>query len=140
MSVRDIASNIGMQYLGGLLFTGNQTKEIPTNGFDVAHYDSGFLVTIFAPGAMNGNHVITLQESPNGTDWTDIPENKLIKPSGDIDVTAESVALDDLPRIGAFSTERYIRVKATKTNHTADTELTFFAAKKGEVRPVDEVV
>ncbi len=133
MSVRDIASDLGVQ----VAMHANISTDTATNGFaiDTAHFDSGIMFFFDISLYSAGTFVLSLEDSPDNSVWTAVPVAKLILPDGAVSLTAEPSAGDELGRIGAFSTDRYVRIVVTSTLSAVAT-VVGYAVKKGEVRPV----
>lgn len=133
MSVRDIASDLGAQVAMHAIIA----SDTATNGFavDTAHFDSGIMFFIDISLYSAGTFALSLEDSPTNSVWTAVPAAKLILPDGAVSLTAQPSAGDELGRIGAFSTDRYVRVVVTSTL-SADATVVGYAIKKGELRPV----
>lgn len=131
--VRDIASDLGVQVAMHAIIA----TDTATNGYavDTAHYDSGVMFFIDISLYALGTVALSLEDSPTNSVWTAVPAAKLILPDGAVSYTAATSAGDELKRIGAFSTDRYVRVVATSTA-SADFTIVGYAVKKGELRPV----
>ncbi|MCK5017307.1 MAG: hypothetical protein KAS32_09555 [Candidatus Peribacteraceae bacterium] len=133
MATRDIASDLGVQ----VAFNAAIASDTVTNGtaLDTAHYDSGYMFFIDASVYSSGDFTLTLEDSPTGSGWTAVPAEKLIKPEGDVVIDAATSPADYLKRIGAFSTERYLRAVVTSAN-SANGTIVGYAVKMGELKPV----
>lgn len=131
--LRDIASDLGVQIAANAVIT----SDTVTNGaaIDTAHYDSGVMLFIDAAAYTTGTFTLTLEDSPDNSVWTAVPDEKLIKPEGDVVITAATSPQDYLKRIGAFSTDQWLRAVITSAD-TADATIVAYAVKMGELLPV----
>lgn len=134
MSTRDIASDLGVT----IAMVATITTDTVTNGsaIDTAHFDSGVMFFIDASAWTDGTYALSLEDSPDNSVWTAVPAAKLILPGGAVSISAATSAGDDLGRIGAFSTNQYVRIVVTSTGTTSGATIVGYAIKKGELRPV----
>ncbi len=137
MAILDNANNYEIFTLDTIQLNGNGT--LPTKGFDVSDADGGFMCLFLITSTLVGgmNVTITLQESPDDTNWTDIPDEKLISTGGDntIFITSLLLAGDPISAFGAFSTEKFIRALIVVANFGADTPLNIVVLKNPELTP-----
>ena len=138
MSVRDIASDMIPQEIFAAIISSDTT----TNGFtiDTANFDGGIMLFLLMTEYTDGDYQIVLQDSPDDSVWTNIPTNKLILPDGAITLSAIAAAGDEIKRLGAFSTERYVRMTVVSTSTTTGAEMVGFCVKKSEERPLAAVL
>lgn len=137
MSARDNTSDQIPQQAMNADITTNTT----TNGtsIDTAHFDSGYMFFLDAPVYTDGTYVLSLEDSPAGSTWTAVPSNKLIQVDTAVEITAATSPGDALKRLGAFSTDRYVRAVITSTGVTTGARIAVYAVKKSEIRPATEV-
>jgi hypothetical protein len=133
MATRDIASDL----VPHLLFiaegiTSNTTTT--SSSVDLANHDSGYLVFAYSSSYVDGTFTFSLQDSPDNSVWTDVPADKVIEPDGTVTVTALGAA-GEVKRLGAFSTNRYVRLKVVSTGVTGGANIEAAMIKKAEERP-----
>jgi hypothetical protein len=114
-----------------------------TYGVDTADYDNGitYVPTIATPLTATTTVTITnIQDSPNDTDWTNVPSNQII---GDLSTALyASTSLPSLGEIissfGLIGTNRYVRLELTTTNYDVDVVFIAFLNAGIEVAPGDQ--
>ena len=135
MATRDIASDLG-PYLAQKATISSDTTTAGT-AFDMANYDPGYMFFIKATAYTDGTYTLNLQDSPDNSVWTAVPAKKLILPEGAAPALTEVTAAgDQLQRIGAFSTDRYVRASVVSTSTTSGAAIEVYMVKKGELKPV----
>ena len=136
MSIRDLANDTEVDQVKGFLqINTDSTVFTPSN--DVSNFDAGFMFTADAPAYTDGNFVFSIQDSPDDSVWTDVPAEKLNDPSG-IGVMTIAGAISDgdlLPRIGAFSTNQFVRLKVVATSVTLGANMSVLISKQPEIKP-----
>ena len=135
MSTRDIASSVIPQEAFAAVIATATT----TNGFtvDTAHFDGGVMFFMIVAAYTGGTYQLVLQDSANGSSWSNIASNKLIAPDGSISFTAITTAGSEIKRMGAFSTRRYVRMVVISTSTPGiGAEVHGFCVKKSEQRPL----
>lgn len=98
---------------------------------DTNEFDGGFMFTAAAYVYTDGTYVITLQDSPDNSVWSDVPDEKLNDPGGNGSMTLNIINVegDTLQRLGAFSTERFIRAKVISTSTSSGATITINTIK-----------
>jgi len=134
MPTRDIASDLQVIHVAHLAIDSNTTTYSPL--VDVAHFDGGVMFYALAPEWNDGTYVYSLQDSPDDIVWTDIPADKLIGPYGSVSISAQTLPGDNPGRIGAFSANRYMRVKVVSTAVTEGNPIEVAAVLRSENRPI----
>lgn len=135
MAIRDIANDLEVELLMSAVITTDTTTFSPST--DVAHFDAGFVVSPATFVYADGTYVVTLQDSPDDSVWTDVPTAKLIDPggAGSITISAQTSAGDLLGRLGAFSTNQFIRLKVVSTSTTSGSDIIAVIVKAPEQTP-----
>lgn len=135
MAIRDITNDLEVEVVHLAAITTNTTTL--TDSVDMAHFDSGYMFTLASYTYTDGTYVLTLQDSPDDSVWTDVPAAGLIDPAGAGSLTLSAVNApgDLLGRIGAFSTDRYLRAKIVSTATTSGAFVTINATKMPEQKP-----
>lgn len=136
MATRDIASDLSPW----LALKATISSDTTTAGtaFDMSNYDPGYMFFIKATAYTDGTYTLNLQDSPDNSVWTAVATVKLILPEdGSAPALTEVTAAgDQLQRIGAFSTNRYVRASVVSTSTTSGASIEVYMAKKGELKPV----
>ncbi len=135
MAVLDITNELEVEVVSTAVISTNTTTV--TSGIDMANFDPGYVFVPAAYSYTDGNYVMTLEDSPDDVTYTPIPTDKLLDPAGagSITLSAASVATNLLGRIGAFSTDRYVRASIVSTGVTSGAALTILAVKSPEETP-----
>ena len=135
MAILDLAHELEVEVVFATAIASDTDTFTPS--VDMAHFDSGYLFTAAAYDYTDGTYVLTLQDSPDDSVWTDVPAEKLDDPAGagSLTLSAATVAADLLGRIGAFSTDRYLRAKIVSTVTTTGATVIVNAIKKPEETP-----
>lgn len=135
MSTRDIASDLNVVVAHSAVI--DTDTDTFSNDVNIADYDDGFMFFMAIPAWTDGTYVLTLQDSPDNSVWTDVPAEKLIDPAGNgsITLSAATSADDVLERIGAFSVNKHMRAKIVSTVTTDGATVTVYAVRKAELRP-----
>lgn len=97
------------------------TRDASANGTTVdrmspklSNFRSAMLV-VLAGTVTDGTHVVKLQESANGTDWTDAPASKLQGPA----VSITSATDERVFEVGYLGSARYLRAALTVSGSPA---------------------
>jgi hypothetical protein len=129
---RDIANNLLIVKAFDSNFTINETKV--GVGIDTAQYNNGVMFACIAYSYTDGDFAITMQHSPDNSVFTDVPAEKL---NGSIPViNSETAEAAEAYKIGAFSTDRWIRFSVTSTSVTTGGSIKIYAIKKAQNRPI----
>ena len=135
MAILDITNELEVE----VVFTTTISSDTDTftPSVDMARFDPGYVFTIASYDYTDGTYVLTLQDSPDDSVWTDIPAEKLIDPAGagSLTISAATVAADLLGRIGAFSTNQFVRAKIVSTSTSTGAVITINAIKSPEQTP-----
>jgi hypothetical protein len=129
---RDIASDLLIVKAFDSNFTINETKL--GSGIDTANYDDGVMLVCIVYGYVDGDYAITLQDSPDNSVFTDVPADKLI--GSNPTLSAETAEGAVASKIGAFSTDRWLRVSITSTSVSTGASIKVYAVKNAENRPI----
>jgi hypothetical protein len=132
---RDIASDLTpVVALSATVSTDTDTNGA---GIDTSHYDSGVMFYLDVYPYVAGTFAVKLQDSPDNSVWTDVPTDKLILPTGSLpSISAQIAELDEIPSVGAFSTQKWVRMVVTSTSASGSNILRGIVIKKPENRPV----
>lgn len=136
MSVRDLTNQLEVEVALVAAITSDTTTF--TTAIDVSNFNPGFMFSMLGFSFSDGTYVLTLQESPEGSIFTDIPTDKLIDPGGvgSITVDNQAVTNDLLGRIGAFSTDQFVRGKIVSTATTSGASVLVIVTKMPALVPV----
>jgi len=138
MATRDIASDLSPW----LALKATISTDTATNGstFDMSDYDDGYMFFIKCTSRTDGTYALSLEDSPDNSTWTAVPTTKLINPDGDAPaILAATAAGEQLKRLGAFSTDRYVRAVVTSTLVTTWAAIEVYLVKKPELKPAAAV-
>jgi len=135
MSIKDLTNNIEIRLAFNELITTNTTTF--STGIDISDFDGGFSFIGFGQAHMDGTYTVTLQDSPDNSVWTDIPSEKLNDPSGTGEIVIDStqVFFDGLSRLGAFSTDAFVRAKIVSTGVSTGSDTTLYLLRVPEIMP-----
>lgn len=135
MAIFDLTSNLEVEVILRQFISSNETNF--SSSIDVSDFDGGFYLTSTAFEYVDGTFVVTLQDSPDDSVWTDIDAEKLIDPSGLGSFTLNSITSsgDLLQRIGAFSVDKFVRTKVVSTGVTIGAVVMIIATKMPEQVP-----
>lgn len=136
MSTRDLTTNIELEVLMNVEI--NVNGAFSSQSVDISDSDGGFTFFAGLPTVTDGTYVITLQDSPDNSVWTDVPVAKLNDPIGNGDIILLSqITVGDTPqRLGAFGTEKWIRARINASGVTLGAFMLVYVIKKPELRPV----
>ena len=143
MSIFDINSNYEFIKNKSFLITVNETTFGDPFLIDESH--GGFTCSAFLfTAALTGTPTITftLQESADSSDWIDIPDSKLISSTGATTfvIDADQLPPVDMLLIGAFSTDKFIRVKVVSIGIVAPTIIDFNVWRKIDTPPQTRII
>lgn len=134
MSLGDIASNLVPQLMSAII--ANSNGDHLSSEIKINHYDDGVMFFALIVSYDDGAHVVKLEDSPDLSTWTEVPDEKLIKPDGDIILDSGTPARALMPRFGAFSTDKYMRMKITSSGIVGSGLVMYaLAIKKPELKP-----
>lgn len=136
MSNLDIGNKITITYLNRLIMNSDQT--LPSNSIDTTNYDNGVFLSAFLAGTSGGTFTFTLQESDeSGSGFTNVAANKLIDPNGtgNIVLTGAPVTPFSFPRLGAFSTKRFLRFEAVSVGTAGGNVIAIISTRSAEQKP-----
>ncbi len=117
MSVKDIRSNLQVNLSNSGAFVADDT-DVGTV-IDTAHYELGTMFALAITAFTTGTFTLSLEESSDdgvADAYTAVPAAKLI---GAAVATAATTA--QLPTLGVFSNERYLRCTVTGTDTSVGT-------------------
>lgn len=135
MSIFDLADELEIEVAETNLFNSNST--FFTEVIDTSDFDGGYMFTMSSENYADGTFILTLQDSPDNSVWTDVPAEKLNDPGGVGSITVSSLSGPGtlLGRIGAFSTNRYVRGKFVSSSVTTGADITILVYKVPEQTP-----
>jgi len=143
MAVKDLQSNLENVFAMDAAIAGNGT--VYSNAVDMAHYDLGYMFTLLCDAYTDGTHTVTLQDADDAAFTVNVQDidNQSLKWLGPDQVAAEIGieitainALDDvLPKVGAFSTNRYLRLKVETTGAATGANIKSICVRKSEYLP-----
>lgn len=133
MSILDVANNLEVEIVFNTLLNSDTTSF--TDSVDMSNFNNGFVFTMGLLDYANGNIRLSLQDSPDDSVWTDVPAEKINRAT-DIFLTAGTPAGAILGRIGAFSTNKFVRGKVISTGSTNNVRPVVFVVKDPEQKPI----
>ncbi len=136
MSNLDIFNNLKITYVSRFSMSIDQTLFTPS--IDTADFDGGYFLSTYLAGTSGGVFIFTLQESDESSaNFTDVPANKLIDPSGtgQIELAGPPVLPFSFPKLGSFSTKRFIRFKVVSGGTSGSNTMPIIATRSSEQKP-----
>ena len=134
MPTRDIASDLVPEaVMVKVAITTNTTTN--SSAVDTAHFDSGIMFfTYLSSYDTAAVLAVSLEDSPDNSVWTAVPASKLILPDGAVvaNIYADG---SEAARLGAFSTNRYVRMVITSTGVVGTNSVDALCVKLPEPRP-----
>jgi len=111
-----------------------------TDGISMARFNGGFTYNAAAYAYNSGQFIVTLQDSPDNSVWTDVPPEKLNDPTGngEISITGLPNVFDILGGIGAFSTATFVRLKIVSSSSPM-AEITAILIRKPDNMPAQSL-
>lgn len=106
----DLAEKIGIE---NTIDPQTVTGDITGNQIDVTGFRSIAIVAIVG-SVTDGTHVLTVQESDNGSDWSDIPAEEI---DGNLDDITSSNAGNQ--KVNLMTSKKYIRVNVAASGVTS---------------------
>lgn len=128
MANRDIVSNIVVISVLAM----NVSTEGSVNGSSVDTADFGEGVGFFLNVTGTGVFDVSLEESDDDATFTAVASEKLIGSASQSDTLA---AGSPMPKVGAFSTKRYVRPVLTSVGEVVSADVTIDAVLAGEYLP-----
>jgi len=140
MSVKDMVSNTNAQRNASLAIASNTTTY--GNSLDTANtalQTIALMLIAYASAWTDGSYVVTLQDSPDNSTWTDIPAanycNNTAGANGSFTISAAVTNGGNLGKLGVFGHARYVRPKVVSTGVTTGATLQVLFAQQTEIQP-----
>ena len=135
MSFRDIVNNVA--YYSAFKDVIDSDTTTYTEYFDTAIFSHGIGFFANVLSYADGTYTITLQHSEDHITWEDVPDDRQIFPDTNCVISADIPVKNYLPKVGAFSTYRYVRAKIVSTGiTTSGAVLDVIFAGVGYIKPV----
>lgn len=135
MSIFDVTSQLNVTFLDKLVIVTATTTF--TNSFNSNEFDPGIMLSVYITGSLKmGDFVVTLQQSSDDSNWSDVPENKLINRFSDLPL--ELILQEpgsSIPTLGTFSNDDFLRYKIVSTGGTVNATVLTVATGKRNFRP-----
>lgn len=130
--VKDIVSQL-ISFVQAVIAIATDTTTF-SNSFDTANFEEGIMFLINCSAYTDGSYQILVQESPDDSVWTNVIDEKYI--TDPLTIAAAQVATDAVPKVGVFSTKRYLRLAIVSTGTTSGASFIPTTVMKGELQPV----
>ena len=137
MANRDIKNNIKQDIIFNASINSDTLSNCVT--LDMQGYNAGVMVGLCASNYVNGTYSLYIEDSVDGVTFATIALDKVLGKYTDTVTTANT--LGNLPTVGCFSTNRYIRIviTSTGTSGTSSSDLVVVASRKGDKLPIPTV-
>tara|TARA_R110002096_G_scaffold50015_4_gene131740 strand:- start:146 stop:559 length:414 start_codon:yes stop_codon:yes gene_type:complete len=137
MANRDIKNNIKQDVIFHSKITSDTISNCST--LDMQGYNAGLMVSLCATTYGDGTYSLAFEDSTDGVTFAAIALDKVLGKYSDTITNKNSIG--NLPTIGCFSTNRYIRVLITSTGTSAPEgcNIVVMASRKGDKLPIQTV-